>query len=177
VCEDGELAGIRTRSATIRSASCRFQVWFGFLDQNPHNTMHIWTGGENPDAANPSATPEDRNKAANRDAKFSAAFDDVLRPAGVHCLTLPPRSPNLNSFAERWVRSVKEECLTKLILFGEESLHRALNEFTAHFHSERDHQGKGNVLLFPSPPTTTPRQNVRCRERLGGLPRYYSRAA
>jgi putative transposase len=113
----------------------------------------------------------------DRDAKFSAAFDDVLRSAGVHCLTLPPRSPNLNAFAERWVRSVKEECLSKLILFGEESLHRALNEFIAHFHSERNHQGKGNVLLFPSPPTITSRQNARCRERLGGLLRYYSRAA
>ena len=113
----------------------------------------------------------------DRDAKFCAAFDDVLRSAGVHCLTLPPRSPNLNAFAERWVRSVKEECLSKLILFGEESLHRALNEFIAHFHSERNHQGKGNVLLFPSPPTIPPRQNVRCRERLGGLLRYYSRAA
>jgi putative transposase len=113
----------------------------------------------------------------DRDAKFCAAFDDVLRSAGVHCLTLPPRSPNLNAFAERWVRSVKEECLSKLILFGEESLHRALNEFIAHFHSERNHQGKGNVLLFPSPPTITPRQNVRCRERLGGLLRYYSRSA
>ena len=113
----------------------------------------------------------------DRDAKFSAVFADVLRSAGVHCLTLPPRSPNLNAFAERWVRSVKEECLSKLILFGEESLHRALHEFIAHFHSERNHQGKGNVLLFPSPPTTTPRQNVRCRERLGGLLRYYARAA
>ena len=103
--------------------------------------------------------------------------DDVLRSGGVHCLTLPPRSPNLNAFAERWVRSVKEECLSKLVLFGEGSLHRALNEFIAHFHAERNHQGKGNVLLFPYPATAPNRKSVHCRERLGGLLRYYSRAA
>ena len=113
----------------------------------------------------------------DRDAKFCAAFDDLLRCGGVHCLTLPPRSPNLNAFAERWVRSVKDECLSKLILFGESSLHRALHEFIAHFHSERNHQGKRNLLLFPSPARTTTPRSVRCRERLGGLLRYYSRAA
>ena len=113
----------------------------------------------------------------DRDAKFCAEFDDVLRSGGVHCLTLPPRSPNLKAFAERWVRSVKEECLSKLILFGEGSLHRALNEFIAHYHSERNHQGKGNLLLFPSPIATIPRRTICCRERIGGLLRYYCRAA
>jgi hypothetical protein len=54
-----------------------------------------------------------------------------------------------NAFAERWVRSVKQECLSKLILFAENSLRNALNEYIAHFHCERNHQGKGNVLLFP----------------------------
>jgi Integrase core domain len=62
---------------------------------------------------------------------------------------LPARSPNLNAYAERWVRSVKEECLSKLVLFGERSLRRALSEYVEHFHAERNHQGKGNVLLFP----------------------------
>jgi putative transposase len=59
---------------------------------------------------------------------------------------------NLNAFAERWVRSAKQECLSKLILFGESSLRRALTEFLEHYHTERNHQGKGNVLLFPSSP-------------------------
>jgi hypothetical protein len=61
---------------------------------------------------------------------------------------LPARSPNLNAYAERWVRSVKEECLSKVILFGERSLRRALSEYVEHF-AERNHHGKGNVLLFP----------------------------
>ena len=63
--------------------------------------------------------------------------------------SLPPRSPNLNAYAERWVRSVKEECLSRLILFGEASLRHALTQYVEHFHHERNHQGKGNVLLFP----------------------------
>lgn len=113
----------------------------------------------------------------DRDAKFCVAFDDVLASEGIRCLRLPPRSPNLNAFAERWVRSVKEECLSKLILFGERSLQRALTEFIAHYHSERNHQGKGNELLFPAPVTKTRHRSVRCRDRLGGLLRYYCRAA
>src|SRR5215475_309790 len=114
----------------------------------------------------------------DRDAKFCKAFDEMLWNGGTQCLTLPPRSPNLNAFAERWVRSVKEECLSKLILVGEASLERALREFIAHFHSERNHQGKGNLLLFPLASSTQPSvRSVRCRERLGGLLRYYARAA
>ena len=113
----------------------------------------------------------------DRDAKFCSAFDDVLASERVRSLRLPPRSPNLNAFAERWVRSVKYECLAKLILFGERSLQRALAEFIAHYHSERNHQGKGNVLLFPAPGAPTRRRTVHCRDRLGGLLRYYCRAA
>jgi putative transposase len=113
----------------------------------------------------------------DRDTKFCAEFRDMLASGDVKCLRLPPRSPNLNAFAERWVRSVKEECLSKLILFGESSLRRAVHEFIAHFHAERNRQGKGNLLLFPSPAQTTAHRSVRCRERLGGLLRYYSRAA
>ena len=104
----------------------------------------------------------------DRDSKFCTSFKDVLRSEGVNCLALPPHSPNLNAFAERWVRSVKEECLSKLILFGEDALKRALDEFIKRSHSERSHQGKGNVLLFQQ------RQTVACRERLGALLRYYS---
>jgi putative transposase len=87
----------------------------------------------------------------DRDTKFCAAFLDVLRSSGLRPLALPPRSPNLNAFSERWVCSIRQECLSKLILFGEASLRRALNEYIDHHHFERNHQGKGNLLLFPSP--------------------------
>ena len=68
-------------------------------------------------------------------------------------VVLPARSPNLNAHAERWVRSVKEECLSRLILFGEAVLCRALHEYVEHYHQERNHQGKGNVLLCLLHPT------------------------
>jgi putative transposase len=70
----------------------------------------------------------------DRDTKFCAAFLDVLRSSGIQPLALPPRSPNLNAFAERWVCSIRQECLSKLILFGEASLRRALTEFIEHYH-------------------------------------------
>jgi putative transposase len=113
----------------------------------------------------------------DRDTKFTRSFRDILMSGRVEPLALPARSPNLNAYAERWVRSVKEECLSKVILLGERSLRRALSEYVDHFHAERNHQGKGNVLLFPR---VTDRQRegpVRCRERLGGLLRYYDREA
>jgi transposase InsO family protein len=114
----------------------------------------------------------------DRDTKFCASFDSILAAAGVKPLKLPARSPNLNAFAERWVRSAKEECLSKLILFGEGSLKRALSEFVDHFHAERPHQGKGNVLLFPSEgPQQMAGAQIVCRQRIGGLLRYYYRAA
>jgi hypothetical protein len=84
----------------------------------------------------------------------------------------------LNAYAERWVRSVKEECLSRVILFGEASLRHALTQYVEYFHHERNHQGKGNVLLFPPVSQDTERQGpVQCRERLGGLLKYYDRAA
>ena len=112
----------------------------------------------------------------DRDTKFCSAFDDTLEDGGVTPVRLPPRSPNLNPHAERWVRSVKEECLSKLILFGESALRTALREYVEHFHGERNHQGRDNLLLFPR---EEPRQSgpVRCRERLGGLLKFYHRAA
>ena len=94
-------------------------------------------------------------------------------------IPLPAKSPNLNAFAERWVRSAKEECLSKLILFGEGPLSRTLAEFSAHYHSERNHQGKGNKLLFPSAGDEPKRRGhtIEGRHRLGGLLKYYGRAA
>ena len=113
----------------------------------------------------------------DRDTKFTRSFQAIMASGQIEPLALPAHSPNLNAYAERWVRSVKEECLSKVILFGERSLRRALSDYVEHFHAERNHQGKGNVLLFPR---VTDRQRegpVQCRERLGGLLRYYHREA
>lgn len=114
----------------------------------------------------------------DRDTKFCTAFRNVLCSAGVRPVMLPPQSPNLNAFAERWVRSVRQQCLSKLILFGEAALRRALTEYTEHYHRERNHQRKENVLLFPAPADRrAPATHVDCRPRLGGLLRYYAGAA
>lgn len=109
----------------------------------------------------------------DRDTKYTESFRAVLRAGHVTALPLPARSPNLNAYSERWVRSVKQECLSKLILFGERSLRRALTHYLAHYHTERNHQGKSNVLLFPQFSNSTRQPPVQCRERLGGLLRYY----
>jgi hypothetical protein len=114
----------------------------------------------------------------DRDAKFCSSFRQTLKSGGIKPLALPPSSPNLNAFAERWVRSVKQECLSKLILVGEGSLKLALTEFIQHFHLERNHQGKENLLLFPAADQMKGiTKSVRSRERLGGLLRFYHRAA
>jgi transposase InsO family protein len=114
----------------------------------------------------------------DRDTKFCPAFQQIIDDAGVERVVLPPRSPNLNAYAERWVRSVKEECLSRMILFGEASLRHALQEYVEHYHHERNHQGKGNVLLFPAVSRGMEHAGpIRCRERLGGLLKYYEREA
>ncbi len=115
----------------------------------------------------------------DRDTKFCASFRELIESGSVKTIRLPARSPNLNSFAERWVRSVKEECLSKLILFGERSLRRALQQYVVHYHEERNHQGKENLILFPlkREGARNRRAAVRCRERLGGLLKYYEREA
>jgi len=113
----------------------------------------------------------------DRDTKYTQSFRAIIASGRVEPLALPARSPNLNAYAERWVRSVKEECLSKVILFGERSLRRALREYIEHFHAERNHQGKGNVLLFPRGTNIRCDGPVQSRERLGGLLRYYHQEA
>src|ERR1035437_8737754 len=78
----------------------------------------------------------------DRDTKYTISFRAIIESGGVKTLPLPARSPNLNAYAERWVKSVKDECLSKIILFGERSLRRALSEYVEHYHAERNHQGK-----------------------------------
>ncbi|MCU1338222.1 MAG: Integrase, catalytic region, partial [Bryobacterales bacterium] len=115
----------------------------------------------------------------DRDTKFCASLRSELVSGGVETIPLPARrSPNLNAFAERWVRSVKQECLSKVILFGAAPLSRVLTEYSRHYHSERNHQGKSNKLLFPNGGERNRQGHpVECHHRLGGLLKYYRRAA
>src|SRR5882672_7688680 len=113
----------------------------------------------------------------DRDTKYTISFRAIIESGRVKTLPLPARSPTLNAYAERWVRSVKEECLSKIIVFGERSLRRALSEYVAHYQAERNHQGKSNVLLFRRVTQTRHEEPVQCRERLGGLLNYYHQEA
>lgn len=108
----------------------------------------------------------------DRDAKFSSAFRDRLASGGVEAVRIPARAPNC-AYAERFVRSIKEECLNRMIFFGERSLRNALRESIAHYNGERTHQGIGNRVITarPGPRSTTP-DDVVGHERLGGLLRH-----
>ena len=112
----------------------------------------------------------------DRDPLFTATFQSILKSVRVDCVKLPPRSPNLNAYPEPFVRSIKESCLNRLILFGEQSLRRAIRESVTHYHRERNHQGLSNRLIAPNSNLQTAGP-IRRRERLGGMLNYYYRSA
>ncbi|MGH7437495.1 MAG: integrase core domain-containing protein [Polyangiaceae bacterium] len=113
----------------------------------------------------------------DRDPLYTAHFRSLLETAGVKVLRLPPNSPNLNAYAERFVRSIKQECLRHVIPLGERHLRNALAEFVEHYHVERNHQGLDNVIPFPSHGAAALRGPVQRRERLGGVLNFYERKA
>jgi len=113
----------------------------------------------------------------DRDTKYTNDFRGYLDREGVKPVRCPVRAPNCNAYAERFVRFIKEECLSRLILFGEASLRRALREYVAHYHTERNHQGVGNRLLEPLAMVSSSNDPIYCRERLGGILNFYCREA
>jgi transposase InsO family protein len=113
----------------------------------------------------------------DRDPLFTAEFLRMLADVGVKSVKLPPRSPNLNSYAERFVRTIKENCLERMIIFAEDSLHNAVREFLAHYHTERNHQGLNNKLIISTGGNACRDGAVQKRERLGGMLNFYYREA
>lgn len=113
----------------------------------------------------------------DRDPLYTAQFTSTLAAAGVRCVKLPPKSPNLNAYAERYVRSIKSECLDRMILFGGRHLRYVINEYVEHYHVERNHQGIGNRLIEGSDESVENAGPVVSRARLGGMLKYYHRAA
>ena len=150
-----QIAGI---SATIDG------LWMNQIARNLTDAVDGWLKGK-------------RYLIHDRDPLFTAEFLSTLAGAGTKSVKLPPRSPNLNCYAERFVRSIKESCLERMILFGEDALRVAVREFVAHYHRERNHQGVGNVLLFPEIGLADRTGPVRCSSRLGRLLINYDRAA
>ncbi len=113
----------------------------------------------------------------DRDTKFTAAFDGLLKSSGVEPVVLPPRSPNLNAHCERFIRSIKEEALAQMIMLGERSLYYAIQQYLAHYHHERNHQGLDNHVISREGAVGDQTGPVARRERLGGLLSYYYREA
>ena len=114
----------------------------------------------------------------DRDTQFCAAFRRILDDSGVKRLPRPPRSPNLNAVAERFVRSIKSEALSHLVIFGESSLRHIVSQYISHYYHERHHQGLPNVIPFPEPQPANDREGpVECHERLGGTLKFYRQGA
>jgi len=113
----------------------------------------------------------------DNDSLFSKQFCRILGDAGCEVVRTAYQAPDMNAFAERWVQTVKRECLSRLILFGEDHLRRALSSFAAHYHLDRPHQGIGNERIAPSSDEPPNGDKVVVDERLGGLLRSYRRAA
>jgi putative transposase len=113
----------------------------------------------------------------DRDPLFTAEFLETLRISGVQPVKLPPQSPNLNAHAERFVRTIKESCFERVILFGEGSLRKAIYQFVEHYHRERNHQGLGNRLIIEDETIVGRDGPIKCRQRLGGMLNYYFRQA
>ncbi len=113
----------------------------------------------------------------DRDPLFTTDFLNMLADVGVKSVKLPPRSPNLNAYAERFVRTIKESCLERMILFGEESLRTAILNFVAHYHTERNQQGLDNRLINPEVGHLGNTGLLQRRQRLVGMLTYYYRAA
>jgi hypothetical protein len=101
---------------------------------------------------------------------------DFFTTAGIRVVLTPYRAPNANAYAERFVRSIKEECLNRVIPFGERHLRRAIAEYVEHYHRERNHQGIENALIERTAATNAVGR-IRRRPRLGGVLNYYERAA
>jgi len=105
----------------------------------------------------------------DRDSKYTDQFRRLIRDGGTTVVRLPPRSPHLNAHAERFVRSIKAECLNRMIFIGQASLRRAVSEYMVHYHRERNHQGLDNRLLLVPETATAASGSILRRARLGGV--------
>jgi transposase InsO family protein len=118
-----------------------------------------------------------RHLIVDRDPLYTAQFEGTLKAAGVQLVRMPPCSPNLNAFAERFVRSVRQECLRHVVPLGERHLRHLLAQYVEHYHHERNHQGIGNVIPLPEPRAPAAVDGVQRRQRLGGILNFYVRQA
>lgn len=113
----------------------------------------------------------------DRDTSFTAMREFLKQNKDTEVVLLPPKNPNRNAYVERWYRSLKSECLDRMIFFGRRSLQKAVREYVQHYHGERNHQGLTNELIEPTANVGVVVGRIKCRERLGGMLKYYHRRA
>jgi transposase InsO family protein len=113
----------------------------------------------------------------DRGTAYTKDFRELLGNSGVRSIRLPRKSPKLNCYAERWVRSVREMCVDRMIFFGEKSLRHAMSEVEIFYNHERPHQGLENKIIKPDFDKPKKEGDIECRSRLGGLMKYYFRKA
>ena len=113
----------------------------------------------------------------DRDPLYTACFRKMLKDSGTKPVRLPARSPDLNAFAERFVLSIKSECLNKIIPLGEKHLRLAIREYMEHYHTERNHRGLDSRIIYADGNVGRHEGVVKKRSRLGGVLDYYYRDA
>ena len=113
----------------------------------------------------------------DRDSSFIPIRGFIEQHTETEVILLPPKTPNMNAYMERWFRSLKSECLDRMVFFGQKSLEHAVREYVEHYHAERNHQGLGNELIEPVDDGNTVAGRIECRERLGGMLKFFHRSA
>lgn len=152
------------------------RVYLGGITANPNTTWMMQMAKNVTDVLD-GFLLDKRFLIMDRDTKYCEAFRHLLSTSRIEPIRLPPRSPNLNAYMERFVRSVKGECTDRLVIIGERSLHRAVDQYLYFYNSERFHQGMSNRLLTGLKMSTDISDPIESRERLGGMLKYYSRRA
>ena len=119
----------------------------------------------------------------DNDGKLTREFDEILKSSGIDVTKLPPMSPNLNAYVERFIQTLRLECLDHFLILGERHLQHLVKEFVTHYHTERPHQSLDNRPLTGTPPSSNSPlpppalDEIACHERLGGLLKHYTRRA
>jgi len=174
--EVGTLTGLVTHYVLFFIDIATRAVYIAGITTNPNDTWMLQMARNLTDVTDGFLRGK-RYVILDRDTKYSHAFRSFLVREGMDVIRLPPRSPNLNAFAERFVRSIKSEYLRRMIFFGQASLRHAIQQYMAHYHRERNHQGLDNRLLQPGSIVAPFNAPIKQRQRLGGMLNFYHREA
>ena len=162
-----QLFVMELKSRRVHFAGCTPTLGDAYMKQIVRNLTDLFDGFLN----------DRKYVLMDRDTNFNSAFRTMLDDAGLAPVRLPAKSPNLNSHLDRFHLSIQSEYLSRMILFGEPSLRRAVNLYLIHFHQERNHQGLESKLIDRGDEVGQTEGEIQCRKRLGGLLKYYHRQA